>query len=68
MKTQLLFISGIGIQEVLVICLFVLIFFGSKKIPDFMRGIGKGYREFKDALGDGKKEIDNVKNELPKTN
>lgn len=58
MKATLLFLSGIGVQEILLIGLFVLIFFGAKKIPDFMRGLGKGVREFKDAVKDVKKEVE----------
>ena len=45
--------------EVLVIGLFILIFFGAKKIPDFMKGLGKGVREFKDAMSNVKSEIEN---------
>lgn len=45
-------------QEILVIGVFILIFFGAKKIPDFMKGLGKGVREFKDAVKDVKKEVD----------
>ena len=38
--------------------LFVLIFFGAKRIPEFMKGLGKGVREFKDAVKDVKKEVE----------
>ena len=41
-----LFIGGIGMQEVLLIVLVVLLFFGGKKIPELMKGIGKGVRSF----------------------
>ncbi len=44
--------------EWVVIGLFVLIFFGAKKIPEFAKGLGKGIREFKDAVKDVKKEVD----------
>ena len=46
MKATLLFLSGVGFQEILLIGLFVLVFFGAKKIPEFMEGLGKGVREF----------------------
>lgn len=46
--------------EILIICLFVLIFFGAKKIPDFMKGLGRGVREFKDAVKDVKKEVEDA--------
>ena len=68
MKTILLFLGGVGVQEILLIGLFVLVFFGAKRIPEFMKGLGKGVREFKDVMGDVKKEVDNAKNELPKIN
>ena len=53
-------------QEILVIGLFVLIFFGAKKIPDFMKGLGKGVREFKDAVKDVKKEVEESTKEANK--
>lgn len=56
-----LFIGGIGIQEVLLIALVVLLFFGGKKIPELMKGIGKGVRSFKDGMNDVEKEIDEIK-------
>ena len=37
-------------QEILMIGLVILIFFGAKKIPEFMKGLGKGIREFKDGV------------------
>jgi sec-independent protein translocase protein TatA len=46
-------ITGIlGGQEIFLILLVVLIFFGGKKIPELMRGLGKGVKEFKDATKD----------------
>jgi sec-independent protein translocase protein TatA len=59
MKTVLLFLGGVGFQEILLIGLFVLVFFGAKKIPEFMKGLGKGVREFKDAMTNVKNEIEN---------
>jgi sec-independent protein translocase protein TatA len=58
MKAMLLFLQGIGVQEILLIGLFVLIFFGAKKIPEFMKGLGKGVKEFKDSMKDVKKDIE----------
>ena len=63
MKSILLFLGGIGVQEIAVIGIFVLVFFGAKKIPDFMRGLGKGVKEFKDAMSDVKKEVEDAGNE-----
>ena len=47
-----------GGWEWIVIVLFVVIFFGAKKIPEIARGMGKGIREFKDATKEIKKEIE----------
>ena len=41
---------GIGMQEILVIALLVLLFFGGKKIPELMKGLGKGVKSFKDGM------------------
>lgn len=46
-----------GGWELIVIILFVIIFFGAKKIPEIARGMGKGIREFKDATKEIKDEI-----------
>lgn len=46
---------GIGFQEIIVIALVVLLFFGGKKIPELMKGLGKGVRSFKDGMN-GKDE------------
>ena len=54
-------ICGIGMQEVLLIVLVVLLFFGGKKIPELMKGIGKGVRSFKEGMNNVEKEIDEIK-------
>ena len=46
---------GIGLQEIIIIALVVLLFFGGKKIPELMKGLGKGVRSFKDGMN-GKEE------------
>ena len=56
-----LFIGGIGMKEVLLIVLVVLLFFGGKKIPELMKGIGKGVRSFKEGMNNVEKEIDEIK-------
>lgn len=66
MNTTLLFLGGVGFQEILLIGLFVLVFFGAKKIPEFMKGLGKGVREFKDAMSDVKKDIESSAKETSK--
>ena len=47
----------IGAPEILIILFFVVIFFGSKKIPELARGLGRAMREVKDASNEIKKEI-----------
>lgn len=45
-----LLLFGIGMQEVIVIALIVLLLFGGKKIPELMKGLGKGVKSFKDGM------------------
>ena len=68
----LLFIGSMGWAEIVVVLAFVLLMFGGKKIPELMRGIGKGVREFntaraslKDELESGLKESEKEKKEAP---
>ena len=61
----LLFLQNIGGGGMLVIALFILIFFGGKKIPELMRGLGSGIREFNDAKNKVKKEIEDGVKETP---
>ena len=51
----LLFLGGIGWGEIIIIALIVLLFFGGKKIPEMMKGLGRGVRSFKDGMN-GKEE------------
>lgn len=53
---HILFIGGLGMQEVLLIALVVLLFFGGKKIPELMKGLGKGVRSFKEGMKEVEKE------------
>lgn len=66
MTATLLFLGGLGTPEMIIIALVILLFFGAKKIPDFARGLGRGIREFKDALKDVKKEVDEAGHEIPR--
>ena len=45
-----LFIGGLGTSEIILIVLALLLLFGGKKLPELMRGAGRGIREFKDAV------------------
>lgn len=55
MKTVL--ILGLGVPEIILILLVVLLLFGGKKIPELMRGLGRGIREFNDAKDKVSSEI-----------
>ena len=51
---NLLFLGNLGAGEIIVIALIVLLLFGGRKIPELMKGIGRGIRSFKEgARGDG---------------
>lgn len=52
-----LFIGGLGASEILLIALVVLLFFGGKKIPELMKGLGKGVRSFKEGMKEVENEI-----------
>lgn len=63
---ELLFIGGLGMTEILLIALVVLLFFGGKKIPELMRGIGKGVRSFKEGVNGTLDDSDTGKGEAKK--
>ena len=52
----------LGTNEIIIILVIVLLLFGDKKIPEFMKGLGKGVREFKDSVKDVKKEVEEASN------
>ena len=56
-----IFLFGLGMQEVLVIALIVLLLFGGKKIPELMKGLGKGVKSFKDGIKEVDDEVKEVK-------
>ena len=53
----------LGFNEILIILLIVLLLFGGRKIPELMRGLGRGIREFNDAKSNVRKEIEEGINE-----
>ena len=63
MKNLLLF-QNFGIWEVLIIAFVVLVLFGGKKIPELMKGLGKGVKSFKEGMKDVEKEIKDIDNEV----
>ena len=55
--------SSIGVTEILVILAIVLLLFGGKKIPELMKGLGSGIKEFKNAAKDDKQPADKKEDE-----
>ncbi len=66
MMYQFVLLGIMGGYEIIVIALIVLILFGGKKIPELMKGLGKGIKEFKNATNDSevKKDIDEISSEV----
>ena len=63
---NILFLQNIGAGEVIIIALVILLLFGGKKIPELMKGLGKGVKSFKDGMADIEKEIGNLDEEVKK--
>ena len=57
---NLLFLGNLGAVEIIVIALIVLLLFGGKKIPELMKGLGKGVRSFKEGVNNIEKESENT--------
>jgi sec-independent protein translocase protein TatA len=57
----------LGFNEILIILIIVLLLFGGRKIPELMRGLGRGIREFNDAKNNVRKEIEEGINEKERT-
>jgi len=57
------FMGPLGFNEILIILVIVLLLFGGRKIPELMRGLGRGIREFNDAKNNVRKEIEEGINE-----
>lgn len=55
-----LFLGNLGAGEIIVIALIVLLLFGGKKIPELMKGIGKGIRSFKEGVNNIERDIENT--------
>ena len=55
---KLLFLFNIGAGEILIIALVVLLFFGGRKIPELMKGLGKGVKSFKEGMNEVEKNLD----------
>ncbi|MBO7467373.1 MAG: twin-arginine translocase TatA/TatE family subunit [Bacteroidaceae bacterium] len=55
-----LLIGTLGTTEIIIIALVVLLLFGGKKIPELMKGIGKGVKSFKQGMNEVEKEISDI--------
>lgn len=60
MDMDFLFIGGIGGSELLLIVFVLLLLFGGKKLPELMKGLGRGIRDFKDAVSSETEQIKEV--------
>ena len=68
MLSSVFLFFNLGGGEIMMVMLIILLFFGSKKIPEFAKGLGKGIRQFKDATDGIQKDMHNsvkdVQNEI----
>jgi sec-independent protein translocase protein TatA len=62
--TQPFLLGMLGTNEIIIILVIVLLLFGGRKIPELMRGLGKGVREFNDAKSNVKREIEEGANDI----
>ena len=58
MMNHLLFLGNLGWGELIIIALVVLLLFGGKKIPELMKGLGKGVRSFKEGIKEVTDEVE----------
>ena len=63
---RVLFLGSIGATEIIIIALIVVLLFGGKKIPELMKGIGKGVKSFKDGVKGVEDEINSSDNDKDK--
>lgn len=60
-----LLIFNLGMGEIIIIALVILLIFGGKKIPELMRGLGKGVKSFKEGMSEAEKEINEAVDDNP---
>ena len=60
-----LLIFNLGVGEIVIIALVILLIFGGKKIPELMKGLGKGVRSFKEGITEAEQEIKDAVDEQP---
>ena len=59
-------LAFVGMWEVIIIALVILLIFGGKKIPELMKGLGKGVRSFKEGMSKVEDEVNDIKRDLDK--
>lgn len=64
MTVNPLLFGSLGVWEIILIVLVVLLFFGGKKIPELMRGLGKGVKSFKQGMNEVEKEVQDIKKDI----
>lgn len=60
-----LLIFNLGVGEIVIIALVILLIFGGKKIPELMKGLGKGVRSFKEGITEAEQEIKDAVDDKP---
>lgn len=61
---NLLFLGNIGAGEIVIVALVVLLLFGGKKIPELMKGLGKGVKSFKDGMKEVEEDVKEIKKDI----
>jgi sec-independent protein translocase protein TatA len=57
-------LAFVGMWEVIIIALVILLIFGGKKIPELMKGLGKGVKNFKEGMKDVEEDVKEIKKEI----
>ena len=63
---NLLFLGNIGAGEIVIVALVVLLLFGGKKIPELMKGLGKGVKNFKEGMKEVEDDVKEIKKDIEK--
>ena len=61
---NLLFLGNIGAGEIVIVALVVLLLFGGKKIPELMKGLGKGVKSFKQGMKEVEADVNEIKKDI----
>lgn len=59
-------VFNLGFWEIVIIALIVLLIFGGKKIPELMKGLGKGVKNFKEGMKDVEEDVNEIRKEIEK--